>query len=183
MRRDVLHLALASLITIPVILFEQSALAASLDAQAGLWKITTTAGWLRVPITRCVIADDLADPARAAAAFGHPFNPMVSRLPDPGYHTLAEQNKQTCKFRELNQASDLLTYTYECNGPFRSTEQGSVKFDTTTHYSGNFTFIGDDEMSVKPSSPAIATEGIRVGDCSSSTVGSSNNPFIGQSSH
>jgi hypothetical protein len=37
-----------------------------------------------------------------------------------------------------------------------------VNFDTTTHYSGNFTFMGDDEMKVKPGSPAITTKGIRV---------------------
>ena len=127
MRRDLFPLAVASLIAIPMILFQQSALAASLNAQAGLWKITTTAGGLRVPVMRCVTWDGLPDPASAAQAFGHPFNPMSSRLPEPGYHTLAEQIKQTCKFRELNQASDSLTYTYECTGSFRSTEQGIGK--------------------------------------------------------
>jgi len=181
MRRGVFCLALVSLITSSEILLVQSAAAASLKAQAGLWKISTKAGGLRVPITRCVVADDLADPARAAQAFGHPFNPMVSRMPDPGYHTPADQENRPCKFIELNTTSDSLSYTYECGGQFRSTEQGSVKFDTATHYSADFTFTGDDEMNVKPGIPEIGTEGVRVGECSGSTLGGSNNPFSGQS--
>ena len=65
---------------------------------------------------------------------------MVSRMPDPGYHTLAEQTQRPCKFIDLNATADSLSYTYECSGAYRSIEQASVKFDSPTHYSADFTF-------------------------------------------
>ena len=163
---------------IAVIVFSQSALAQSLNARPGLWKLEATSGFLRVPLTQCVMAKDMADPQRVAEVFGHPFNPMTNRRPDPGYHTLAEQAQQTCEYRDVKEDSDSFTFKYQCKGSFSSTEEGSLKFDSPTHYSGVFTFMGDDEMDVRPASPTISTEGSRVGDCSVSTVDGSDRPYL-----
>jgi hypothetical protein len=112
----------------------------------------------------------MADPQRVAKVFGHPFNPMASRRPDPGFQTLAEQGKQTCDYTDVTESSDSLTFKYHCKGSFTSTEDGSLKFDSPTHYSGVFNFAGDEEMDVRPASPTISTEASRVGDCTDSTV-------------
>ncbi|HYK66211.1 MAG TPA: DUF3617 family protein [Patescibacteria group bacterium] len=140
-----------------------------LNAQPGLWKIEATSGFLRVPIKHCLTASDMADPQRVAKVFGHPFNPVSTHQPDPGYHTMAEQSQQTCQYNEMNTTSDSLKYKYECKGAFDSTEDGSLKFDSPTQYSGVFNFTGDDKTSLHASSPTISTEGSRIGDCSEST--------------
>ncbi len=111
-----------------------------------------------------------------AKVFGHPFNPMTNRRADPGYHTLAEQAQQTCEYRDVKEDSDSFTFKYRCKGSFSSTEEGSLKFDNPIHYSGVFTFVGDDEMDVRPASPTISTEGSRIEDCSDSTVDGSDRP-------
>ena len=164
---------LAAVMTIAAIMFSRSAPALSLSAQPGLWKLEATSGSLRVPVTQCVTGKDMADPQRVANVFGHPFNPMTNRRSDPGYHTLAEQAQQTCEYRDEKEAPDSLTFKLQCKGSFSSTEEGSLKFDTPSHYSGVFTFVGDDEMDVRPASPTISTEGSRIGDCTDSTVDSS----------
>jgi hypothetical protein len=177
MRHDVNRLTL--LIMIAIVAFAGNAFAASLNAQPGLWKIKTTAGGLRVPITRCIIAADIADRTRVAKAFGHPFNLMGSRRPN----TPTQGAKQTCNFSEPSQASDSFSYKEECHGQFSATEEGSAKFDTPTHYLGDFTFAGDSDLDVQPGSREIKTDGTRIGDCTVSTVDSSNNPLAGQSTH
>jgi hypothetical protein len=146
-----------------------SAQGQSLSAQPGLWKIEATSGYLRVPMNQCLTAQDMADPQRVAKVFGHPFDPMSNHQPDPGYHTMVQQSQQSCQYNEINQTSDSLTYKYSCKGAFDSTEDGSLKFDSPTHYSGIFNFAGDDKTSVQPSSPTISTEGSRIGDCSDSS--------------
>jgi Protein of unknown function (DUF3617) len=165
-----LHSASAAAMTVAAILFSQPASAQPLSAQPGLWKIEASSGGLRVPITQCVTAKDMAEPQRVAKVFGHPFNPMTSRRPDPGFHTLAEQVQQTCDYSDVTESSDSLTFKYRCKGSFGSTEDGSLKFDTPTHYSGVFNFVGDEEMDVRPASPTVSTEGSRVGDCTDSTI-------------
>ena len=140
-----------------------------LTAQPGLWKVEATSGYFRVPMTQCLTAQDMADPQRVAKVFGHPFNPMSTHQPDPGYHTLAEQTQQTCEYSDLNTTADSLTFKYECKRAFNSTEDGSLKFDNPTHYSGVFNFTGDEQMDVRPTWPTISTEGSRVGDCASTT--------------
>ena len=169
MRRGVLQ-AMSAVVMMIAIMFSRSAPAQSLSTQPGLWKFEATSGSLRVPVTQCVTAKDMVDPQKVANVFGHPFNPMTSRRPDPGYHTLAEQAQQTCQYRDVKEASDSLTFKYQCKGSFSSTEEGALKFDTPTHYSGVFTFTGDEEMDVRPASPTISTEGSRIGDCTDSTV-------------
>ena len=160
-------------IAVVIFAFRANALTqTSLNAQPGLWEIKTTGGGLRVPVKRCVTAHDIADPARLAKAFGHPFNPMVSRMPDPSYHTLAEQLKQTCKFSDVTQTVDSFKYKYECNSDFRSSEDGALKFDTPTHYSAQFDFQGDDEANVQAAIRTISTEGTRI-------VAGSSNPMSG----
>jgi hypothetical protein len=156
--------------TVAAILFSQPAPAQPFSAQPGLWKIEASSGPLRIPMTQCVTAKDMADPQRVAKVFGHPFNPMTSSRPDPGFHTLAEQGQQTCDYTDVTESSDSLTFKYHCKGSFASTEDGSLKFDSPTHYSGVFNFAGDEHMDVRPSSPTISTEGSRVGDCTDSTV-------------
>lgn len=141
----------------------------ALNAQPGLWKIEATNGNLRVPIKHCLTASDMADPERVAKVFGHPFDPMSTHQPDPGYHTLAEQTQQTCQYDEMNTTSNSLTYKYACKGAFESTEDGSIKFDSPTHYSGTFNFTGDEQADVRPAWPTVSTEGARIGDCSEST--------------
>jgi hypothetical protein len=136
-----------------------------LSAQPGLWKFEAASGPLRVPVKQCLTANDIADPQKVANVFGHPFNPMSTHQPDPGYHTLAQQTQQTCEYSALNTTSDSLTFKYDCKGPFSSTEDGSIKFDSPTHYSGEFTFVGDEQMDVRPSLPTISTEGWHIGDC------------------
>jgi hypothetical protein len=148
--------------TVAAILFSQPARAQPISAQPGLWKIEASSGPLRVPITQCVNAKDMADPQRVAKVFGHPFNPMASGRPDPGFHTLAES--------DVTEASDSLTFEYHCKGSFTSTEDGSLKFDSPTHYSGVFNFAGDEGRDVRPASPTLSTEGSRVGDCTDSTI-------------
>ena len=170
MWRGALHSASAAAMTVVAILFSQPARAQPLSAQPGLWKIEAASGHLRVPITQCVTAKDMADPQRVAKVFGHPFNPMASRRPDPGFHTLAEQGQQTCDYTDVTESSDSLTFKYHCKGSFTSTEDGSLKFDSPTHYSGVFNFAGDEGRDVRPASPTLSTEGSRVGDCTDSTI-------------
>ena len=170
MWRGALHSASAAAMTVVAILFSQPARAQPLSAQPGLWKIEAASGHLRVPITQCVTAKDMADPQRVAKAFGHPFNPMASRRPDPGFHTLVEQGQQTCDYTDVTEFSDSLTFKYHCKGSFTSTEDGSLKFDSPTHYSGVFNFAGDEGRDVRPASPTLSTEGSRVGDCIDSTI-------------
>ena len=140
-----------------------------LSAEPGLWKFEATSAALRTPVKQCLTASDIADPQKVANVFGHPFNPMSAHQPDPGYHTLAEQAQQTCQYSEMNITADSLTFKYDCKGAFSSTEQGSLKFDSPTHYSGVFNFAGDDQMDVRPAVPTISTEGSRIGDCTGGT--------------
>src|ERR1700722_2161078 len=170
MWRAGLHSASAAVVMVAAFGFSRPAPAQTLSAQPGLWKIEASSGPLRVPITQCVNAKDMAGPQRVAKVFGHPFNQMSSSRPDPGFHTLAEQVQQTCDYSDVTQSSDSLTFKYHCKGSFTSTEDGSLKFDSPTHYSGVFNFVGDEEMDVRPASPTISTEGSRVGDCTDSTV-------------
>jgi len=179
MRHDVNRLTWLIVIAIAALGFAGNAFAASINAQPGLWKIKTTAGGLRVPITRCITAADIADRTRIAKAFGHPFNLMSSRRPN----VLTSNASKTCKFHESNETPDAFTYKNECEGTFSWTEEGSVKFDTPTHYSGDFTLGGDNDLDVQPANREIKTEGTRIGDCTTSTVDASNNPFASQSTH
>jgi hypothetical protein len=141
----------------------------SLNAQPGLWKIEATSGYFRVPMNQCLTAQDMTDPQRVAKVFGHPFDPMSTHQPDPGYHTLAEQTQQTCEYSDMNTTANSLAFKYQCKGAFSSTEDGSLKFDSPTHYTGAFNFAGDEQMDVRPTWPTISTEGSRVGDCTNST--------------
>jgi hypothetical protein len=140
-----------------------------LSAEPGLWKFEATSAALRTPVKQCLTASDIADPQKVANVFGHPFNPMTTHQPDPGYHTLAEQTQQACQYSEMSTTADSLAFKYDCKGAFSSTEQASLKFDSPTHYSGVFNFTGDDQMDVRPASPTISTEGSRIADCTGST--------------
>src|SRR5260370_37580218 len=95
---------------IAVIVFSQSALAQSLNARPGLWKLEATSGFLRVPLTQCVTAKDMADPKKVAKVFGHPFNPMTNHPPSPGYPMPAEQAQQTSAYRDVTAECHSLTF-------------------------------------------------------------------------
>jgi hypothetical protein len=149
--------------TIAAIVSARGVSAQSLLARPGLWKLEATAGSLKVPMTQCVDAKDIADPQRVGKVFGHPFHPMTDH-PEPCYHELDEPAQQTCEFRDVKETSDSLTFTYRCKGLFSLTEQGSLKFDSPAHYSGVFTVVAHDEKA-RHVVPTISTEGSRMRDC------------------
>src|SRR5436190_1138845 len=105
---------LAAILIVVATGFTQTCFGETLNARAGLWSIKTTAGGLRTPITKCVTAEDFANPERIANAFGHPFNAMVSRMPESGWATERDQVTQKCTYSELKQSSDSIHFKYEC---------------------------------------------------------------------
>lgn len=167
MQRGVSRWACAAAVILGPIVFVQISSAESLVAQPGLWKIDAIFGAPGTPFFQCVVADDLNDPQKTAMVFGHPFHPMTSGA-DPRYHTLAQPSYETCGYSDVRQSSDSLVLNYQCKGSFALAEEGSLKFDSPTHYSGVFKLGRDDTAAARMASAGISVEGRRVGECSDS---------------
>jgi hypothetical protein len=110
------------------------------------------------------VADDLKDTQKVAMLFGHPFHPMKNGA-DARYHALARPSYETCQYIRVKQSSDSLALNYQCKGSFALAQEGSLKFDSPTHYSGVFK-LGLGHIAAAPASPRISVEGSRIGDCS-----------------
>jgi hypothetical protein len=165
MQGGVFRWTCGSALIVALIVFWHIACAESLVAQPGLWKIDAMAGTPGLPLLQCVVADDLKDPQKIAMVFGHPFHPMKNGA-DARYHALEQPSYETCQYSDVKQFSDSLALNYQCKGAFALAEEGSLKFDSPTHYSGVFTVGRDGTAAARSTSPRISVEGSRVGGCS-----------------
>jgi hypothetical protein len=161
----------SKIVVVFVLLFvlASGASADSLTAQPGLWKITQsyaaspghTMPDLGSGKPRCITAHDLVHPDKA---FDSPI-PVFAIDIAGGPPNLPDPSKQTCKRTEFTETVNSVTFKYECSGDFSITRSGSIRFESPTHYRGDFFMQVESGADFHPLTPEMKTEGIRVGDC------------------
>lgn len=145
----------STLIAIAALAFASVGLAGSLKVEPGLWKSTITTsrkGKSATPHTsqRCVTQQDIDD-------FGNKLGEQ---------HYSPQANCQRTSFKETSNSVD---FKYECTGQFTLTSQGSIKFDSPTHYMGTITVNGN--VMGHPMDNSTTMEGTRVGACTGNEGG------------
>lgn len=123
--------------------------AAGMAVDAGLWKITSQgqrAGTTIPPTdsTQCFTQKELDDPD---SAFAQP--PTV--------------NGVTCKRTNFQQTATSISWQYQCTGAATVTTEGSISFDSRTHYTGSVKTTGN--AMGQQLNDSIQMDGKRVGDC------------------
>ncbi len=126
-----------------------SSLAGMLKAEPGAWKITvnvTRDGQPDAPRTNttCVTKDQVQDlSTRLSAPRGSPG--------------------EKCVRTSFNETDSTLDWKYQCTGEFSINSDGSIKFDSPTHYTGTMKTAGTVMGHSIDSSSTM--EGTRIGDC------------------
>ena len=156
-------------IAIAIIAGAGVASAGVLKAQPGLWEAAMTQQRAGKPPatrtqTRCITQqeiDSLAD--------------KFAKPPPPSPH-------ETCKQSNFKETISSIDWKMDCTGQFAMTNEGSVKFDKLTHYSGTIKMHGI--ANGNPIDYTVTMEGHRVGECTGkeNPATGSASPAPGQSS-
>lgn len=129
--------------------FATSAMAATLNAQPGEWKVSVTTvrnGEPGEPRTNstCITKDQLEN--------------LSSRLAAP-----RKSQTENCQRISFDQKETTVDWKYQCTGDFTINTMGSIKFDSPTHYTGTMktssTIRGQTVDSV------TKMDATRVGEC------------------
>lgn len=132
-----------------VLAFAASTPAGELKAKPGQWKVTVTTnqnGQAGTPQTRmdCVSQDQIDN--------------LATTLSKPG-----GGSPPNCKQTNFRESANSVNWKYECSGQFTVTNEGSLKFDSPTHYTGTVKTTGN--IMGHPMNTMTTMEGTRVGEC------------------
>jgi uncharacterized protein DUF3617 len=126
-----------------------STLAGTPKAEPGAWKITVTVtrnGRSDAPRTDtiCLTKDQVQS--------------LSTKLSEP-----RGSPGEKCLRTSFNETDSTLDWKYQCTGEFSMDTDGSIKFDSPTHYTGTMKITGTIMGHSIDSSSAM--EGTRIGDC------------------
>jgi len=154
--------AIASVLLIAV----PNASADSLNVQPGQWKITRT--YVRGPgrtmpepsgpRTRCITKENLAEPAETFDSSILMIGVGITTGPPPA------PERTTCEYLDVKETANSISFTYRCTGGYAFTREGSVAFDSPTHFHGHYV-VQVTQGGFRPMVPEMTTEGTRIGDC------------------
>lgn len=86
---------------------------------------------------------------------------------------LAEQSQhypdENCQRTSFHESSTEVDWKYECTGKFTMTREGSIKFDSPSHYKGTLKMSGNVMGQTIDNSSMM--EGTRIGACPPGTEG------------
>jgi hypothetical protein len=124
--------------------------AGTVKAQPGLWKAAMTQKRSGQPAvrrvqTRCITQEEIDGLAQKFAK------------PPPN------SPQETCKQTNFKETIDSIDWKMDCTGQFAMSNEGSIKFDKLSHYSGTIKMHGT--MNGNPVESEIIVEGRRVGEC------------------
>ena len=80
--------------------------------------------------------------------------------------------QETCKQTNFQETSNSIDWKMECTGQTTMSNEGSIKFDKLTHYSGTIKMRGN--VKGTPVDRSVTMEGHRVGECPKESPGASN---------
>ena len=152
-----------ALIAIAALASASAAVAGSLKVEPGLWKITVTShgaskhgGATAQPTrtrTHCITQKEIDNFANKLAEAQ-----QARHTPD--------ENCQRTSFHETSSAVD---WKYACTGKFTMTSEGSIKFDSPSHYTGSLKMNGN--LMGRAIDNSSTMEGTRVGACTGNQGG------------
>lgn len=142
------------------------AAADSLNAKPGLWSITEnyvrspghTMPNFRDPQKRCLSAQDMASPEKALGS-------GIVMMNFDGPPTDPDAPKETCNRTAFQETANTVSFKYECSGQFAMTKQGTINFDSPTHFVAMYNVEVERGSRFQPMLPNMKSEGTWVGEC------------------
>ena len=146
MRKSIIGIAVATALAIT-----SYARAAHFIAEPGLWRGSSKmeSNGQSIPMKsrdRCVTAKEMDD--------------EMKKLSQGPMHNTPEE---TCKKIKFEQTYSTIKWRVECTGKMQMDGDGSVVFDSASHYTGTVTMTGN--MMGRPINNVIHLEGQRIGAC------------------
>ena len=141
--------AILASIGIAIIAAATGASAGTVKAQPGQWEVAMTQQRAGQPPatrtqTRCITQQEIDSLADKFA------KPPVSA-------------QETCKQTSFKETVNSIDWKMDCTGQITMTNQGSIKFDTLTHYTGSIKMNG--VVKGNAVERVVTMEGHRVGEC------------------
>jgi hypothetical protein len=151
----------SGLIAIATLAVASSGWAGALKVEPGMWKTSMTlhhgaTATLPQIRTHCVTQKDI--------------DGFVNGL------MLKSQNSpsESCQRTSFHESAGEVDWKYECSGRFTITREGSIKFDTTSHYTGILKMTGNTMGEMIDESSIM--EGTRIGACVGKEAGAQPTP-------
>jgi|ERR1700722_5693359 hypothetical protein len=96
-----------------------------------------------------------------------PFWHCVDEEADPwiAFAQLQPPDHESCTRTSYTRTATSLKWRVDCSGPFTATNEGSINFDTATHYAGSIRIVGT--FMGYPTDDTIVVEGERIAACTS----------------